>query len=210
MEPEPDDPGQEDLLRLHEALCDREDPTAPARMAELLLPAMRRRFQNAQLFDRHEVDSLIGLSIARYVDRPESYDPARSPLLAYLWRDIEGDRKHAISSATTRARKVPKWAVLELAPTGRNLGVEEEVLDALDPFDVPEELLQAARSELEGFSDQDREFLMLLGEGVRETAPYAEVLSIAHLPVGVQRDEVNRNKARLKARLEVIRGRLGR
>ena len=83
------------------------------------------------------------------------------------------------------------------------------MLDALDPFDVSPEVLDAARAELANFSELDRRLLDLLAQGVRETAPYAEVLGIGHLPQALQRRAVKRHKDRLKARLEVIRERLG-
>jgi hypothetical protein len=205
----PAEPQQDELLRLHTQLCAGEDPTASARLAELLLPALRRRFRSTRAADPHTIDSLINLSIARYLRDPGRYEPARGPLLAFLYRDVEGDRKNELASlASRRAHELPDSEAVDVASAGRNPGTEEEVLDALDPFDVPREMLEAARSEAATLSEQDRRLLMLIGDGVRETVAYAEILGIAHLPTEVQRREVKRHKDRLKARVEVIRGRL--
>lgn len=203
------DPDPGGLRELHEALLAGDDPTVPARMAEILLPALRRRFARVRIPDPDAVDSLIGLCIARYLREPWRYEPARAPLLAYLWQDISGDVKNEQQGGVRlRQHESPSDAVFELGAPDRNLNVEEEVLDAMDPFDVPPAVLARARGELSRLSEQDRQLIALLGAGVRTTGPYAEVLGIAHLPVSAQARAVKRNKDRLKKRLEVIRGRL--
>jgi hypothetical protein len=180
-------------------------------MAELLLPALRRRFASAPSSDPDSAESLIGLSIARYLAEPERYRPERGPLLAYLWQDVTGDlRNEWHAHARHRLYESPGSDVVELSSDDRNLSVEEEVLDAVDRFDVSPAMLQRARDELGQFSEQDRQLIELLGAGVRDTGPYAEVLGITHLPSSAQAKEVNRHKDRLRKRLAVIRGKLSR
>ena len=206
-----DDPDPARLRELHEAVVAGEDPTAPAQMAELLLPALRRRFASTPMSDPHSVESLIGLSVARYLAEPERYQPERGPLLAWLWQDVAGDlRNEWDARARLRLHESPGSDVVELGSDDRNLSVEEEVLDAVDRFDVSSAILQRARDELGQFSEQDRQLIELLGAGVRDTGPYAEVLGIAHLPSSAQAREVNRHKDRLRKRLGVIRGKLSR
>jgi hypothetical protein len=206
-----DDPDPAELCELHEALVAGEDPTVPARLAELLLPALRRRFASTRMPDPHSVESLIGLSIARYLATPSRYRPERGPLLAYLWQDVAGDVKNERDSRTRlRQHESPDSAAVELGTTDRNLSVEEEVLDAVDPFDMPPAVLERARDQLGRLSERDRQLVALLGSGVRSTGPYAEILGIAHLPDRAQAKEVNRHTDRLKKRLGVIRGELSR
>lgn len=206
-----DDPDPARLRELHEAVTAGEDPTAPAQMAELLLPALRRRFASTPMSDPHSVESLIGLSVARYLAEPERYQPERGPLLAWLWQDVAGDlRNEWDARARLRLHESPGSDVVELGSDDRNLSVEEEVLDAVDRFDVSSAILQRARDELGQFSEQDRLLIELLGAGVRDTGPYSEVLGIAHLPGSAQAREVNRHKDRLRKRLGVIRGKLSR
>ena len=115
-------PDADEVLRLHELLCTAEDPTAPARMAELLLPALRRRFSGTRLADPHTVESLIGLSIARYLADPDRWKPDRAPLLAYLYRDVGGDViNERDSQARLRRHEEPNSAAVELAGVDRNL-----------------------------------------------------------------------------------------
>jgi hypothetical protein len=208
---EPDEPTADELLALHEALVAGHDPTVPARLGERLMPVLLRRFRNVSGPDPHTVESLVGLSVARYLSDPDRYRPDRGPLLAFLWQDIDGDIRNEWARRTTRrGREIPTGEILEVVPLSRNLSLEEEVLDAVDPFDAAPGLVQAASREIERFSLQDQELLALIADGVRETTPYAEALGITHLPLDVQRAEVKRSKDRLKARLGGIRDRLGR
>lgn len=207
-DPDPD-PG--DLQLLHEALLAGADPTAPARMAELLMPALHRRFSGRELPDPHAVTSLVGLSIARYLAKPARWRPERGPLLAFLWQDVAGDIKNERDSrARLRQHELPDSAAVELFATDQNLSVEEEVLDDMDPFDMAQALAGRALDAISGFSQQDRELVELLGAGVRSTSPYAEVLGITHLPEPHQAKEVKRHKDRLNKRLGVVRGQLER
>jgi hypothetical protein len=205
------DPDPRELRELHEALVAGEDPTVPARLAELLLPALRRRFASREAPDPHSVESLINLSIARYLKEPERYQPERGPILAYLWRDVAGDLNNEWEGRIRlRDQESSSRTAVGLGTADRNPTVEEEVLDAVDRFDVPTAVLERAREQLSRFSEQDRQLIMLLGAGVRSTAPYAEALGITHLSARAQAKEVNRNKDRLKKRLGVIRDELSR
>ena len=205
------DPDPVELRELHEALVADEDPTVPARLAEVLLAALRRRLASSKTPDPHSVESLINLSIARYLNKPWRYQPERGPLLAYLWQDVTGDLKNEWERRIrVREQESSSLAAVGLGTAERNPTVEEEVLDTVDRFDVPTVVLERAREQLGRFSEQDRQLIMLLGEGVRSTTPYAEVLGITHLPARAQAKEVNRHKDRLKKRLGVIRDELSR
>lgn len=205
------DPDPDELLSLHQLLITEEDPTAPARMAELLLPALKRRFAGTRLPDPHDVESLIGWSIARYVTEPSRWRPQQAPLLAFLYQDVNGD---IVNERDRRARlrrhEEPDSAVVELVGADRNPSPEEEVLDDMDPLDVAPALLARAREEISPINKQDRQLIEPLGGGVRATSAYAEVLGIVHLPKEAQAEEVKRHKDRLKKRLGVIRAQLDR
>lgn len=138
-------------------------------MAELLLPALKRRFSGTKLAD--PLESLIGLSIARYLADPDRWKPDRAPLLAYLYRDVGGDvLNERDSRARLRRHEEPTSAAVEVAGVDRNLNVEEEVRDEMEPFDVAPTVLARARDEMAAFSDQDRHLIELLGGGVRATS----------------------------------------
>jgi hypothetical protein len=204
------DPPEAELRALHWELV-AEHPTAAARMAELVLPALRRRFAARRGDDPHVVESTIGLSIARYVADPGRYDPDAGPLLAWLWRDVDGDLRNELASRRRRRNhETPSAETVELAARDRNPSPEEEVLDAVDRFDRPPSMVTEAMKEAAGLSRTDRAILELQAAGVRSTAAYADLLGIGHLPVADQRAEVKRHKDRLRKRLETIRGRVER
>lgn len=202
------DPSQEQLLALHEELL-AGDVTAPSRMAELLLPALKRRFAGRRDLEWPEIESLIGESITKYVLGPESYDPSKSPLLAYLYRDVRGDILNAIEKRKRRREEELDQPHVEDKGARGNPTLEDEVLDRLDPLDLPPEQVDAVLAKVGQLSVEDREFLCLRASGVRSTQAYAAVLGITHLPVEQQRREVKRVKDRLDKRLRSIRGRVG-
>ncbi|MGH3320501.1 MAG: hypothetical protein ACRDN9_10025 [Streptosporangiaceae bacterium] len=201
------DPSQEELRALHEALL-AGDPTASATAATLLLPALRRRFAGRHDLDRADIDSLVGLSIAAYIAEPERYDPDKGPLLPYLYRDVDGDIGNEVAKRARRPETPRDTELLELKAVHGNPTPEDEVVDRLDSLDLPRETVEAALEEVGGLSEEDREFLLLRAEGVRDTHTYAAVLGIAHLPVAQGRRAVKRAKDRLDKRLERIRDRL--
>lgn len=203
------DPSQDELLALHHALLAGDDPTAKARLAALLLPSLRQRFARRRDLDQADIESLIGESITKYVNNPDRYDPDRAPLLAYLYQDVNGDIRNEVAK---RARRPAETAtddeILELRADRGNPTPEDEVVDRLDPLDLPRERVRAALDEIARFSPEEREFLRLRLAGVRSTQPYAEVLGVAHLPADQRRREVKRVKDRLDKRLRSIGDRL--
>jgi hypothetical protein len=201
------DPSQADLLVLHEALLGG-DNAARIKLAELLLPALRRRFANRRELERDDIDSVVGLSITTYLSAPGQYDPARAPLLVYLYRDVDGDIRNEAAKQMRRPEMPMEHETLELQTPRGNPTVEDEVMQRLDPLDLPGWQVQAALAYVQGLSQEDCEFLRLRGEGVRSTHVYAQVLGIAHLPAEQQRREVKRAKDRLDKRLGSFRGRL--
>jgi hypothetical protein len=206
------------LLELHRALS-AGDPTAPARLADLLLLPLTKRTRVSGA-DAHRIESACGLALARYFQEPHRYDPDRGPLLAWLVQDARGDVLNELASSAARHERLegdrPGGEVVELRPGERNVfqdraqvhPVEDDALDRADPHDLPAERLEAIRQELRSLEPLDRAVAELIGEGVRETAAYSEVLGITHLPVEQQRAAVKREKDRIGKRLERLRERI--
>ena len=76
------------------------------------------------------------------------------------------------------------------------------------PFDLPPETVAVIRERAKSFSVDELAVIELMGEGVRDTASYADVLGISHLPLDEQRAAVKREKDRLSGQLERLRERL--
>jgi hypothetical protein len=165
--------------------------------------------------DRAQIESACGWSLAVYLEDPELYRPEKGSLLAWLALDAGGNVRNELASATAR-HEYPGAEVVELHGAARNvfkepaqvLSVEDEALDAADPYDLPPQILAAVRAETDHYCAEDLAVIELLGEGVRETAAFAAVLGIAHLPAPQQRNEVKRCKDRLLKSLERLRDRV--
>ena len=204
------DPSDAELLDLHQALL-AGNAAASSRLATLLLPLLRVRLggMRRDVRDWHIVESAIDQSICNYLLDPGRYDPSRSTLLAYLAMDVRGDVKNALASAGRRRRhELVDSEIVELERSDGNVSVEDEVLNSLEPLDVRDELLSAAKDAIAELPPQDRQLLQLIVDGVRSTASYADVLGITHLPLSMQRAEVKRHKDRLTKKLERLRARL--
>jgi RNA polymerase sigma-70 factor, ECF subfamily len=204
------DANNAELVKLHERLL-AGDPVAPAVLAQRLLPLLQVRLRSLarSMDDPHVVPSAIGLVLADYLGDPERFDPARGGLIAFLAMQVRGDVLNELDARRRRRqRESPVAEPVELAASARNLTVEEEALDAVDPIDVPPSAIQAAREALGEFSTVDRRLLELMADGVRSTSAYAAVLEISHLPDRLQQKIVKRHKDRLQKRLERLRGRL--
>jgi len=214
-------PSQDELLELHRAHR-AGDPTAPARLADAVLdPLVRRvRGQIRQTYSRDRVDdpqieSACGLTVANYLQDPDRYEPSKGSLLSWLAMDAIGDIRNEATSASAR-RESPDSEVVELRTGSRksfldevdSTSAEEGALDRLDRFDLPPEVVSSVREAVGEYEPEDFAMIELMGQGVRETAAYAEVLGISHLPAQVQRAEVKKHKDRLSRRLERLRDRL--
>jgi DNA-binding CsgD family transcriptional regulator len=195
----------DELLVLHQALING-DAAAPARLAETLVPILRAKLGplNAKLTDPQIVESAIGQSVATYLKWPERWNPSRGPLASYLAMDAEGDVKNELAKRRPEIAHgdVGDGAFVELASREGNRVVEEEALDAVDPFDRSPAQVDAARELLRQLSPRDRELAQLVVDGVRSYAAWADILGIGHLPLEVQKREVKRQKDRIKKKLE--------
>jgi RNA polymerase sigma-70 factor (ECF subfamily) len=166
------------------------DLTATAEAAERFLPpvvaALRRRF--ARLSDPHLIDEAAADAVFSLLTKPDRYDPDKAGLAGYLTMSAAGDLKNRLAAERTRAAKRRDLAV-ELLADGRK-GEETENT----PLSGPE-----LRDRLTPLFDdaRDLEAAVLILEGVRPTARYAEVYGLGCLTVGEQRKLVKRHKDRI-------------
>lgn len=202
----------DELLALHQALLDG-DVTAPARLAEQLLPLLVAKLRPAwtELTDPQILESAIGFSVAKYLRNPETYDPGGKSLMNYLAMDVGGDVKNELKKRRPIAvsDEVLEQELVEVGIRDRNLTAEDEALDGLDPLDLPHETMDVARRLLAQLSLRDRELAQLVVDEVRSYEVWADKLGITHLPLGEQTREVKRNKDRIKKKLERMGDEIG-
>jgi len=180
-------------------------------LAERVIPLLRNRLAGLErsVGDSHLVPSVVGLVVAKYLRDPERFDPSRGGLAAYLAMEAHGDVLNELEARRRRrTHELPVADPVELEPSSRDSTVEEEALDAVDPFGVAPELLEGVIRALSDLDHLDRQLLQLMADGVRPTSAYAALLGLSHLPADLQRKAVKRHKDRLQKRLERLRGHL--
>lgn len=184
---------------LHQRLL-ASDITVSAEIAEQFLPLLManlaRRF--ARRYGSDLVETAVIDAMKSYLEAPQQYDPAKKSLFGYLlmsaWRDFQNLLRN-------EKRAFPKEVVELDAIDG-----EYEVEDKSSPS-VEAQVAHSASGLLPRLqellpNEQDQEMVWLMMEGVRETADFAALLKITHLPESEQAIIVKRHKDRLKKTLQ--------
>ncbi len=183
----------------------QKDVTAFAEISEHALPHLvhflEQQFPNQ---DVHQYEAVAIDSLMTYQAMPEKFNPEKLSLFAYLRMAARGDMLNAIDKEkrhNQRMYPIDDPSYQEQLPS----------LDLLTQTGELEEWLethtQLSRAELlqkldEDLDKTDKEILLLMLEGVRDSAQYAEVMGVSHLPLSEQRQAVKRAKDRLQKRLQ--------
>jgi RNA polymerase sigma-70 factor (ECF subfamily) len=185
-------------LALHEALR-RNDPTAPSKLADLLLCPLVRKLTKAfpNLPDPDTVEDAAIAAMMSYLQRPEQFAPGKSSLLSYLTMSARGDLLNSLKkNGRRKAREVPLDDV-ELADRSRNNEWGETGEASSGPQIA---MMRVVEEQLEDQVDRKLVELMLAGE--RRTSVFAEVLGISDRTASEVRKIVKRHKDRLKKYLQ--------
>lgn len=171
-------------------------------LLEPLVAALRRKFPS--LPDPNLTIDAATDSLFRLIQNPQRFDPERGTLWNYLVMDAVGDLRNAWQKEQRRwRREQPLDRVAFDLPDGKS-DVEGTILRKLAPEGIPDngnvaEVLARLRAEI---APQDWQVLLLMGQGERRTAIYAQVLGITDLPLTEQRRRVKRVKDRLRLMLK--------
>jgi DNA-directed RNA polymerase specialized sigma24 family protein len=192
--------------RLHESLL-AGDPTAQSRIAEEILPGVSEqlsRYRIAQRTDEQLAADAVVDAFIDYVERPASFDPRKLSLPAFL--RLAAHRNLLNLRQKPAVQKKYEKAV-ELASPDRNEDWEEELIErderhALLARIPGGSLAEKVAAILPDLTDQSLCMLML--EGERETAVYADLLGLSGEPEQLRR-EVKKQKDRITKVLQRYR-----
>lgn len=201
-------PSTADEYELHQRLL-AADPVAPSDLAVAYLGYLGRylRERNPAMDDEFcqtaAEDAIMALS-----KRPQSYDPARATLIAYLRLSAQGDLRNLLARERRHRSRQANLEAVELSGVvGKELG--DDTYDPAVMVEARESVSEVVRQRLaipagvlQGLTPGEITVLQLMAEGERRTPAYAEALGITHLPLAQQRHEVKRVKDRLQKRLE--------
>jgi RNA polymerase sigma-70 factor (ECF subfamily) len=191
------------IIELHTRLL-AGDVTAPAEIAELILPRlldyMRRRFP--KLYDPHMADTAVEDALISYLRRPNQFDPEKGSLWPYLKMSARYDLLNLLSEKKGDIASLAIPGIVELDDEGSEyqieegnaLNVEERVAILTSP------IWQKLQDHVKNQTDQGIVILMM--EGIRQTSEYAKVLNVEHLPQVEKVRIVKRHKDRLKKMLQ--------
>jgi hypothetical protein len=183
----------------------QEDVTAFAELSELALPHLisflQQQFPNQE---SHSIEIIAIDTLMTYLAMPGKYKTEKLSLFAYLRMDARGDMLNVIDKETRhnkRHQPLDDPTLQDQLPS----------LDLLTQTGELDEWLQTqtnlTRTELlqkldDDLDKTDKEILLLIFDGVRDTPRYADVMGIAHLPQAEQQAQVKRAKDRLQKRLQ--------
>lgn len=189
------DPPDRDVLHgLHERLL-HGDKVASEELSGLILPILvdeiGRKFPKT---DEQAIADGVVDAVLEYCAHPTIFDVSKGiPLDRFLataaWRNVSnlivGEQRRKRRERVVGSMK--READVALDPPARKIKQEEE--------DDRDRRTAAMTEAL--VNTKDKELLRLKLDGVRDTAAFAQVLNITHLPAAKQREEVKRNKDRI-------------
>ena len=180
---------------LHQRLVSNADNRVTAEISEVFLPLLisdlRKRFPD--LSDPHLVQTVSADSLITYFEHPERYHPARGSLIGYLYMDAYGNLRNILKQQQIFVEVHPVVPEHEVDAASSGDDPEQELLKKTSP------LVQRTLSQLTDATD--RELVLMMMDGVRETGAYAQTLGIQDQPLAKQARMVKQHKDRLKKAL---------
>lgn len=204
------EPGRTQQDQWHNRIINQ-DATAFAELCEVILPHLinflQKRFPAVEthLQEMVTIDCLLS-----YQSRPEQYDPHRLSLFAFLRMATRNDLLNALDKKMRRERRltdIDDPVIQANLSEGQRLTNDFELEEWLAEHTslTSQEVFQALDEELD---DTDRDLILLMLDGVRDSRQYATVMGISHLDTSQQRSEVKRAKDRLTKKLRRFGSRL--
>jgi DNA-directed RNA polymerase specialized sigma24 family protein len=178
-------------------LSDPVDPLAASDCAAVFLPVVQARLRASSpgLPEEFYLEA-AGTALLDFLKRPAAFDPARRSLAGYLVMAAAADLKNLLRKEARYRPNLRVHVELDELP-----GNEPAEAGALRFEDFPD--LMAVRDAL---PPPERAALDLMRQGERNTASFAAVLGLMHLPPDVRQAEVKRVKDRVLKRLQRAAG----
>ncbi len=183
-------------IELHNLFLSK-DETAFAKLCDKYLEptikALRQYYFRIHRIDDSIIPEIVIDSFCAYAENPKKFDPEKRSLAQFLKMDAAGD---LINAWAKRTRSMSKLTPIKdeheaelLSPDGRLINAEAAAI-------LQVELQRLFENE------RDMEIADLILSKKRDTAAYAKILKIAHLPFEEQQQEVKRHKDRIKKVLD--------
>jgi len=191
------------LLEIHARMC-AGDPTASADLIQAVYLPLARYALNRHGGFGLDIDQARDRAldvVSQLIKRPSQFDPAKGNLFGYLCMALDGDVVNHAQTAQARQKKF-RDHVVEVRSVGGNSYETRP--------DVPIDARRIMKEHIDKLVKKpgDREVLELFLAEERETAAYAAVLGISHLPEDQRAAEVKKRKDTIEARLRRLKDKL--
>ncbi len=191
-------------IEIHQRLL-QNDPLASSDLAQICLePMLEFLSRKYPQTDQELIYEAATQAYFNYVERPNSYDPSKKGLLAFLKMAAEGDLQNLRATQKRRAKRVISLEDVALHEWAGNINIEEEFINRTENIARLEQLKQTNLRQMKLTADTplDQKLITLMQAGERDTRVYAQLLQITQLPVIEQRRIVKQHKDRLRVRLK--------
>lgn len=178
----------------------RREPTAFAELCELALPHLAAFLERLYpSYERHLCEQAAIDSLLSYQTNPAQYNPEQLALWPFLRMAAKADMLNLIDKLNRHDRH---FVALDEPAIQSQLSEPDTTQEIFALDEWLQQHTQRSRQEImvflaEELSLVDKQFLLLMTEGVRESRRYAEVMNILHLDAAAQQSEVKRAKDRL-------------
>ncbi len=190
---------QQKGLDLHHRLLEA-DSTAPADLFEIFLPylltELARKYPNE---DTDLIWDAVSDAAAKYIEKPQIYDPTGKNLHNFLKMAAEGDLLNALARQKRHFARNQPLDDVALSTLAGNINIESEFIFKQE-FMEKLQNRQKLNHKVAADNPLDQQLMLLLQRGERHTSEWARVLEIAHLPKEEQEIIVKKHKDRLKLR----------
>lgn len=179
------------------------DVTANSEMAEIVLPILTKRLARIfpAIFDDDLIDTAVTDALLSYIENPAQFQEKKKSLLSYLLMSARGDLLNTMKPSKLDENSAQLYEDVEFGDSFTEESIEGHVAFANVDVEVEvENRMSSVHSRInELFPEQkDREFVVMMMNGVRDTEEFAKVLGIEQLNSSQQRDIVKRHKDRIK------------
>ncbi len=180
----------------------QEDITAFAELSEVALPYfvsfLQKLFPNSH---PHQCETVAIDCLLNYQRKPKQYNPEKLSLFAFFRMATRRDMLNVLDKEQRVANRLTRLEDVTLHSESSLLSDEtilEEWLKQHTNLSHEEILTELDKT----FSQQEMDILLLMLEGERSTAVFADIMDIADLDTAVQRCEVKKMKDRITKRLQ--------
>ncbi len=182
----------------------RQVPAASRRLVEqYFVPLSRLLRKHLPFVPNESVDDAAYDALLALIQSPQNFDPKQSSLLTYLYRIAKNKVIDLFQLHQRRKLEIFVGGSVALAQAEENNYRAGQISERMPIHDknetLPPDIMQLLEKILP--DSRDRRIWDMICDGRQDTADYAQLLGITHLPLNEQKAEVKRHRERVSKRV---------